>query len=75
MVPPGGGIGAAENAITEPGRLQAAIKEAQEWVKQAIALVRTASEPNSWKNADDEAIAGEILKGIDARREAAKGTK
>jgi hypothetical protein len=66
MVPSGGGVAAAVGAIVG-GRLFLAMREAQAWVKLAIEAVRTAAEPNPWKNATDEEIAGEILKGIEAK--------
>jgi hypothetical protein len=67
-IPPGGGVGDAVKFLSDPKRIIAGAKAAQEWVAQAIAVVRTGSEPNPWKNADDEAIAGEILKGVEKKR-------
>jgi hypothetical protein len=68
MVPPGGGIGSVIGALTKPGNIGAAAKEATEWVGTAIQLVREAAEPNPWKTATDEAIAAEILSGIEKRK-------
>jgi len=45
-----------------------AAREASAWVNQAIEAVRMAADPNPWRNSDDEAIAGEILRLIDERK-------
>lgn len=54
--------------LAEPGKIAKTAKGASEWVKLAIQLVRDAAEPNPWKNADDEAIAGEILRKLEERK-------
>ncbi len=71
MVPPGCGTGlkTAIEALTKPGNIVAVALEATAWVEQALTLVKTA--PGNPFGDDDEAIAGEILKGIEARQ---KGT-
>ena len=38
------------------------------WVKNAILAIRNAAEPNQYKNATDEEIAGEILRRIEEKR-------
>ncbi len=71
MVPPGsGGLPAAIEALRKHGNIIAVTREATAWVEQAIAVVRLAAEPNPYKTADDETIAGVILEEIEKRLEA-----
>ena len=74
MVPPGGGIAAAVASITTPGKMAQATREAVQWVRTAISLVRTAAEPNPWRNASDEEIAGEILTKLEQKKQKARFT-
>lgn len=67
MIPPGGGIVAGVSAIVG-GKLPVAMKQAAEWVAEAIKVVRTA--PDADPNWTDEDIAGKILAGVDERRAA-----
>lgn len=67
-VPPGGGLKSALDFIITPGAMGASYKAATEWVNAAILAVRQAVEPNPWKTADDEAIAGELLRLIEERK-------
>lgn len=67
-IPSGGGLAAGIKFLSTPGAISAGIKAATEWVALAIRAVREAAEPNPWMAADDEAIAAEILKGIQERR-------
>ena len=67
MIPPGTKDGFATGlaALSRPGNIEAVAKEATEWVEKAIVLVRKAlGTPHS----DDESIAGEILRRIDAEK-------
>jgi hypothetical protein len=68
MVPPGGGAGAAIASLMKPGNIGVQAREATKWVEAAISLVRAAAEPNPYKTMTDEDIAGEILKGIEAKK-------
>jgi hypothetical protein len=43
-------------------------RKAKEWVDAAIQTVRGVREPNPWKNATDEEIAGELLRQIDNKK-------
>lgn len=54
--------------LTNPTGITDGAKLATGWVNAAIWAVRNAVEPNPWKDADDETIAAEILKVIEARR-------
>jgi len=67
-VPPGAGPREAIAFLTSPGRLEASAREATKWVHAAIAAVRDAADPNPWRNADNEAIAAEVLRLIAAKR-------
>ena len=62
MIPPDGGFEDGLNALIKPGNISKVWKEAEEWVKEALQLVKDA--PNSTYS-DDEEIAGIILKGIE----------
>ena len=66
-IPAGGGLADAMAFVTDPEALVSGARRAQEWVQLAIKAVRTAAEPNPWKNADDETIAEEILKQLEAK--------
>ena len=67
-VPPGGGIQSAIEFLSSKERIVTSARDATAWVDQAIAVVRLAAEPNPWKNATDEDIAGEIIQQIERRR-------
>ena len=67
-VPPGGGLKSALDFLMTPGKLAESSRAATEWVRLAIAGIRTAAEPNPWKTADDEVIAGELLRLIEERK-------
>jgi hypothetical protein len=67
-IPDGGGFAYGIEFLKDKERFLKTVKESHDWVFLAIAAVRQAAEPNPWRNADDEAIAGEILRGIDERR-------
>jgi hypothetical protein len=68
MVPPGGGLADVVSVLTEAGKLSAVMRSASEWVAGAIVVMRSASEPNPWRNATDEEIAGELLRAIEERK-------
>lgn len=53
--------------LRDPQRLHDTAKKATEWALLAVAAVREANDPNPWRNADDEEIAGEILRRIKER--------
>lgn len=67
-IPGGGGLADGIKFLSNPKNISAGYRAAMEWVKIAILTVRQASEPNPWKDATDEEIAGEILKHIQAKR-------
>lgn len=69
-VPAGGGFADAMKFISSKKSIISGARTATEWVKLAIRAVREAPGPNPWTNADDEAIAGELLRAIDEKRKA-----
>ena len=66
-VPAGGGLNSAIEFLTKPNGLADGFREAVAWCDSAITAVRGASDPNPWKNASEEEIAGELLRRIEAR--------
>jgi hypothetical protein len=64
-IPDGGGFADGVKFLMDPQRVGKVAREATEWVTMAIQAVRKAAEPNPWKGADDETIAGEILQRIE----------
>lgn len=66
-IPDGAGFAAGIQFLSTPDKFKTAMKAAYEWSHQAIRVVREAAEPNPWKDADDETIAGELLRQIDER--------
>lgn len=70
-IPKGGGLDSAIRFLTGPD-LMKQLKESVKWVETAIHLVRTAAEPNPFKTASDEEIAGHLVKMIEERYHKAK---
>jgi hypothetical protein len=68
VIPSGGGVADGVRFLATPGAMKEAWSRASDWVKLAIQSVRNAAEPNQWKNATDEEIAGELLLQIQARK-------
>lgn len=67
-IPAGGGLADGVKFLSDPKGIVATAKAATEWVQQATATVRAAAEPNPFRDQDDEAIAGEILRQIGERK-------
>ncbi len=67
-IPKGGGVKDGFMFLSSKELIAKSAKESSEWVKTAISVVRQAQEPNPFKNADDETIAGEILRKIEERK-------
>ena len=68
-VPDGGGCADAIGWLTSPDSVSKTVREATEWVKEAIGVVKTA--PDNSFGDDDEAIAGEILRQIEEKQKPA----
>ncbi len=66
-VPAGGGLNSAIEFLTKPGSIGLGFKSATEWCDAAIVAVRNAAEPNPWKDATEEEIAGELVRRIEAK--------
>ncbi len=71
-IPPGGGVADGLKFFTDKERISKTLRESNEWVKQAIFVVRNVREPNLFKNSTDEDIAGEILRKIEEKNNARK---
>lgn len=69
-VPKGGGMGDAIKFISTPGAIGDGLREAARWASAAIAAVKAA--PGNPYGDDDEAIAGEILRQVEAIKEKAR---
>lgn len=66
-IPDGGGLVDGIRFLSSKESMLAGLHAAQDFVRQAIYAVRNAAEPNPWRNADDEEIAGELLSRIEKR--------
>lgn len=66
-VPKGGGMVDAIKFLSSKGAVAAGWRTAAEWVQSQIQFVRNAAEPNPWKTADDETIAGYLVKKVEER--------
>jgi len=61
-IPKGGGIIDGINFLKNPKKMAKTFKESVYWARATCLALRQAGEPNPFKNADDEIIAGEILR-------------
>ena len=68
-IPDGGGFEDGLRFLSNKDLIVASAKEAAKWVADAIDAVRAAAEPNPFKSATDEEIAGEILHKIESRKQ------
>ena len=71
-IPVGGGFADGLNFLMTKGAVSAGWAKAAEWCDAAILAIRNAAEPNPWKNADEETIAGELVRRIEERYRAVK---
>lgn len=67
-IPAGGGFADGLAFFTDQEKRRSIMREAEIWVAGAIQTVRTASGPNPWREADDETIAGEIMRQAEERK-------
>lgn len=67
-IPDGGGLADGISFFTNRDKRLSIMTSAEELTKQSINLVRHAAEPNPWRTATDEEIAGEMLRKLDERR-------
>ena len=73
-IPAGGGVAAGVAFLSDRARIVSSLRQSYAWVKEVIKLVKEAAEPNPWKVADDEAIAGEILRRIEEKHDKKSST-
>lgn len=67
-IPAGGGVADGIAFLSDKKKISAGFQSARSWVAAVIKAVRLAGEPNPFKDADDETIAGEILKRIEEKK-------
>lgn len=67
-IPMGGGIADGVAFLSNPISIKEGFAKAQRFAEVAIKAIRAAGEPNEFKEASDEVIAGEILKALEARK-------
>lgn len=66
-IPDGGGLSDGISFFTDPDKRKAIMRRSEEWVIQALDLIRSASDPNPWRDASDEDIATEILRRVESK--------
>lgn len=69
-VPRGGGMADGLKFLSSKETIAKSARFAEAWVKASIQVVRECPAPNHFARADDEAIAGEILRILKATKEA-----
>lgn len=67
-IPAGGGFADGIEFFTNPEKRRRIMADAGNWVTAAILAVRNAAEPNPWREASNEQIAGEILRRLEERK-------
>jgi hypothetical protein len=60
-LPVGGGVVDGIRYLSDKERLSRSAREAKEWVAAAIVAVRSAADPNPWRDKSDEEISGDLL--------------
>lgn len=68
-IPDSGGLADGLAFLSDKNRIKEGWQKAEAWVREAILLVRQAADPNPWREASDEAIAGELLRQVAERLE------
>lgn len=71
-VPAGGGLADGLNFLSSKERIMSGMRDGMAWVSTALDLVRSAPDPNLWKDASDEEIATELMRRVDERKAAKK---
>jgi hypothetical protein len=66
-IPSDGGLADGLKFLSSREPIAEGARRASEFVEQALRAVRCAAEPNEWKHATDEEIAGELLRRIEER--------
>ena len=68
-IPKGGGVADGIKFLCDRAGMVKSLHAADTWVNAAILAVRNAGEPNPFRGASDEEIAGEILIKIEEKRQ------
>jgi hypothetical protein len=68
-IPKGGNVTDGIKFLSDKEKIIRTMQESLKWVKDSIGLIRTAGEPNPFKNADEETIAGELLRIMEEKRQ------
>lgn len=71
-IPPNGGLLDGVRFLSDRDALGRAAREAEAFARDAIAVMRLAADPNPWRDATDEEVAGEILRAVEERQRAAR---
>lgn len=74
-IPPNGGFVDGVRFLQDREALSRGAREAEAWARDAIAAMRAAADPNPWRDATDEEIAGEILRAVEERERAARAAR
>jgi hypothetical protein len=67
-IPDGGGLADGIKFLSSKESIMSGYKAAEEWTEAVIQAVRDACDPNPFRKADNETIATEIVRRIDAAR-------
>jgi len=67
-IPEGGGILDGVQFLLDRKKIKQSAQGASVWVHHAIEAIRQAPGDNPWRDADDEAICGEILRLIEEKK-------
>jgi hypothetical protein len=67
-IPKGGSVADGVKFLSDKDGIIRTMKESYQWVKASIELIRLAKEPNPFKNADEETIAGELVRRVEEKQ-------
>jgi hypothetical protein len=67
-VPAGGGLQSAIAFLSDKQAILNGARNAQKWANEAVQAIRSASDPNPWRNSTDEEIATELLRRIELKK-------
>jgi len=71
-IPDGAGLAAGLEFLSSKESIMKGYKAAEQWVKDAFDIVRSAADPNPYRESSDEEIAGVLLKRIEERKREVK---
>jgi len=67
-IPKGGSVVDGIEFLKDRDRIVKGFRDANDFIQKMIVLVRSAKNPNPFKDADDETIAGELLRRINEKK-------